>query len=109
MAHQTTLEIREGWRERIRMALTINGGTIMVLTGMTIALVGKDRYSNDVSFSGAVGIADAAAGTVYFDPSATDLLAANSPYRLRWKVTDANSKPAFWPHDEPMFWVVESP
>jgi hypothetical protein len=108
MAHQVELQVRQGWTERIRMALTINGGTVINLTGMTLALVGKDRDSTDISFAGSVGTDDAAGGIIYLDPGAADLLASRSPYRLRWSVT-ANSKTAFFPHDEPMFWIVELP
>ncbi len=103
------LNIREGWTERIKYALTINAGTILDLTGMTVALVGVDRASAALAFSGAVGIADAAGGVVYFDPAVTDLSASNSPYRLRWKVTDTSGKIAYFPRTEPLTWAIETP
>ncbi len=107
----SVLAIRQGWTERIRYALTINGGTIIDLTGMTIRLVGKNKYSDDLSFSGTVGSDDPTAGVVYLDPATTDLLASSSPYRVRWSVTDTNGKTAYFPRTNtgPLIWNIENP
>lgn len=104
-----SLDIRQGWTERIRYALTINDGTIIDLTNMTIALVGQDRSSSPLTFTGTVGSDDPTAGTVYLDPAATDLLASNSPYRVRWSVTDSNGKTAYFPRTDPLIWRIENP
>ena len=100
---------REGWTERIRFALTINGGTVLDVSGMTIALVGKDRLSNDLTFTGSVGASSPTTGIVYFDPATSDLKESNGPYRLRWKVTDSNGKVAYFPNAEPMTWIIDQP
>lgn len=104
-----SLDIRQAWTERIRYALTINNGTVIDLTGMTIGLVGKDRYSTDLVFAGTVGSDDPTEGIVYLDPAVTDLLAANSPYRVRWSVTDSDGKTAYFPREDPLIWKIELP
>lgn len=104
-----SLDIREGWTERIKYALTINDGTVLDMTGFTVALVGVDRALTALVFSGSVGIETAALGVVYFDPAVTDLSASNSPYRLRWKVTDTSGKIAYFPRTEPLTWNIETP
>lgn len=101
------LDIREGWTERIRYALT-KDGVPLILTSMTVVLVGTDAIGT-ASFAGSVGIDDAPAGVVYLDPTATDLLASRSPYKLRWKVTDAAGKIVYFPRAEPMIWKVSNP
>lgn len=104
------LNIREGWTQRIRYALTRNSPAVaMDLTGMTIGLVGKDRSSADLVFTGTVGSDDLVGGIVYLDPSSSDLLAATSPYRLRWSVTDGTGKIAYFPGADPLVWNIEEP
>lgn len=105
-----TLAIREGWTERIRYRLTRNSPAVdMDLTGMTVELVGKDRASVALVFSGTVGSDDPANGIVYLDPATTDLLAATSPYRVRWKITDSFGKIAYFPREDPLVWNIEEP
>lgn len=99
----------EGWTERIRYALTHDEDEVLDLTGMTVALVGKDGAGTAIDFSGATGTDDATAGIAYFDPAAGDLVASGSPYRVRWKITDGDGKVAFFPREAPLVWRVTNP
>lgn len=104
------LAIREGWTERIRYQLTRNSPAVdMDLTGMTVDLVGNDRANLPLVFAGTIGSDDPANGIVYLDPALTDLLAAKSPYRVRWKVTDSFGKIAYFPREDPLVWNIEQP
>jgi hypothetical protein len=99
---------REGWTERIKYALTHDGVT-MNLAGYAVALVGQDCGGNALGFTGSIGVFDAPGGIVYFDPSATDLLEARSPYRVRWSVVDGSGRVAYFPRANPVTWVVQLP
>ena len=99
---------REGWTERIRYALTADDAPLN-LTGMSVALEGKDKKGHILIFTGTIGIDDATTGIVYLDPSATDLASRFSPFTLRWKVTDTNGKVAYFPRAEPLVWIIQNP
>lgn len=100
---------REGWTERIKYQLSADGA-VLNLTGLSVALVGKDNLGIDAGFAGAVGIDTPAAGTVFFDPAPSDLVASRSPFRLRWQVTDGAGKIAYFPRaDGAMIWQVDLP
>lgn len=103
----------EGWTERIVETLTTDGA-VQNLTGLTVSLL---LYDNEDVLLGEyvspkVGVVSAAAGTVFFDPGAGDLLAADTPHSVRWKVTDGAGKAAYWPSgqgDAPVIWHVNKP
>lgn len=99
---------REGWTERIKYALTVDG-VALNLTGLTVALVGVSATRATLTFSGTTGVDDETGGKVYFDPAPTDLLAANSPYYLRWAITDGAGKTAFFPRLNPLQWDIRTP
>lgn len=102
---------REGWTERIKYNLTKKDedGTesILDLSGLTVALVAFDKNRNAVTFSGTVGVDDAEAGTVYFDPAASDLAVSSSPYSVTWRITDGVGKQAFFPREDDLIWHVK--
>lgn len=105
-----TLPIREGWTERIRYRLTRNDPPENVdLTGLTVDLVAYDNGNSLLTFSGTVGSDDPSNGVVYFDPSVSDLESGNSPYRVRWKITDSAGKIAYFPREDPLLWEIELP
>lgn len=79
----------------------------MDLTGMTITLVGRNRANAVLVFTGTVGSDDPTNGMVYLDPAITDLIAAASPYRVRWGVTDSSGKTAYFPGEDPLQWNIE--
>lgn len=81
-------------------------GVALNLTGFTVALVLKTRAAVAVNTAGKVAVFDAAAGKVRYNPGATDLTAANSPYRAHWQVTDGVSKVHFFPSGEAEIWTV---
>jgi len=103
------LELTEGWTERISYQLGADGSAPN-LTGMIVTLV---LYRNGdytiFPFLGTSGILTAATGIVYFDPAETDLVAANSPYSGRWKVTDGAGKISYFPNGTPEQWIVRKP
>lgn len=103
-----TLDLVEGWTERITYQLTADGAT-QVLSGMTVALDIFDRRNVQVAVTGASGIVDAATGKVYFDPNPADLVSSKSPYYVRWKVTDGSGKVAFFPNAAVTVWNVRKP
>lgn len=96
----------EGWTERIIYQLFADG-VAHSLAGGAVVLQLRTRTGAAVTFAGTADILDAATGKVYFDPASTDLVAANSPYLVRWKFTDSASKVSFFPNAENYeYWVV---
>ena len=95
----------EGWTERIIYQLFADG-VAHALTGGAVTLQLHTRTGAPVAFAGTSNILDAATGKVYFDPASTDLLAANSPYLVRWKFTDSGGKFSFFPNSEYEYWIV---
>lgn len=98
----------QGWTERIKYALA-RDGVALDLTGLSVALVGQDKNGNAIAFTGSVGIDTALTGLVYFDPAVTDLVMANAPYHVRWKVTDGAGKIAYFPRADALRWDVYIP
>lgn len=100
----------EGWTERIQYRLT-NDGTAVNITGATVQIVAFTKDSVEVKFQGTAGIVTAASGIVYFDPASNDLQSEQSPYSIRWKVTDVTGKVSFFPGgafpSKPEKWHVE--
>lgn len=88
----------EGWTERIISQVRATPPKSFV--GCTVELKLRTNAGALVSLGGSVNWVDATEGTVYFDPASTDLTAANSPYGVRWKVTDAANKVSFFPNEE---------
>lgn len=103
-----TTTFRAGWTERIIYQLS-HDGTTFDISGMTVALVGKNVNGAALNFGGTVGILDGPTSQVYFDPAPTDLSNVNSPYSLRWSVTDTFSKTAWFPRSAPLIWVIQNP
>ena len=68
--------------------------TPLVLTGTTT--VSSDTMGADV-------------GLVTYEPGSGELLNSQSPYRVRYRVTDGNEKIADFPNGAPVEWVVRKP
>lgn len=81
-------------------------GVALPLAGCTVALVLQTRAGVLVDTAGKVVVLNEATGQVRFNPAATDLVAASSPYRAHWKLTDGSSKIHFFPSDDPEPWTV---
>ena len=77
-------------------------------TGMTLEIVMKDR--NGVDVSPTIDWEDATISKVRVSPAEGDLLQSGSPYRVRFKITDATGKVFFYPTTkEPDSWIVGAP
>ena len=102
------MNLVEGWTERIVYQL-FSDGVAQPLTGGSVQLRVRTQEDSPVTFSGTVGILDAAAGKVYFDPTSTDIVTGNSPLKVRFRFTDSAGKVSFFPNSEtPEYWVVSS-
>lgn len=97
----------EGWTEEITYELKSDGAAYP-LSGCTITLRAYGANGSLVSFSGSITISDESGGVVKFNPAANDLLAINSPYKVRFRVVDAAGQVLFFPKQEPEVWVVRS-
>lgn len=83
---------------------TDGGGTIAVFT---VALVAVSRVdASSVNTSGDVAWLTPASGIVRYIPGSTDLLAAKSPYDVRWAVTDSASRIVSFPDGIADRWMV---
>lgn len=91
------VEIVEGWTSRLAFQL-LEDGAPMDGTGITVSAL--DIVATDgtvVDTAGDFGWILASAGTVYYDPDASDFVAAKSPYSVRYQLTDGNGKKAWHP------------
>lgn len=75
----------------------LEGGSPLNLTGVTVVVLITDNTGAVIS-TGTVTVTDAANGKVSWTPGSTaDLVAANSPYYVRWKLTDGSGKIKYVP------------
>ena len=74
----------------------------------TPSLVMHDKDGNAVTLKGTTEWVDAKTSKVKFSPDSEDLVAAGSPYTVRFKVTDQTGKDVFFPQGEAMVWRVFS-
>lgn len=103
----------EGWTEPIRDQL-LDGATAPNMTGMEVELLlyvyNKSTGEWELKdYEGTSGFTTASEAKAYFHPAPTDLLASESPYRARYKVTDGNGDDSFFPQHGAMNWVVQKP
>lgn len=83
---------------------TAGGGTVAVFT---IALLVTSKVdASVVNTSGNVDWLTPAQGLVRYIPDSGDLLAAKSPYDVRWNVTDSASRVVSFPDGIADRWVV---
>lgn len=82
----------QGQTSRLTWAIQADGaafdGTGLTLSDLVIT--GADGIAIDTT--GNFGWVSAAAGTVYYDPDASDFTAAQSPYRVHVHITDGSGK-----------------
>jgi hypothetical protein len=83
----------------------LSDGSAQNLTGMTVEAVGYNRLNAAVTLTGDLSILSATGGTVRLTPDTGDFLEAESPYELRFKVTDGGLH-VFYPSDEPISVIV---
>jgi hypothetical protein len=96
-------DVVEGWTGRLTFTLMSQAPSAAVAsafvgTGLTLSdLVLKNQTGDLVPTAGDFGWVSAAAGTVYYDPDAADLLATGGAHTIRFQVTDGAGKVVFFP------------
>jgi hypothetical protein len=97
----TTVEIVEGWTEALDWQLLADDAAVN-LSGVTaVALIVHDKDAALVTLAGTASVLQASTGKVRYPPVAADFTAARAPYSVRWKVTDASGKIAYFPNGAP--------
>lgn len=96
--------VTEGWTEPIAYTLYADGA-IYNLTGATVTLRAWDYAGNPLTLSGSVVVTSASLGQLEFRPASGDLLAANSPMKVRFRVS-LGGYVFDWPNAEAETWVV---
>lgn len=89
------IDLTEGWTDPLPFQLTIDG-VGMNLAGFTVTGILTHRQGT-VDVSGDVAVTVEGEGKVTYTPDSTDLTAANSPYRLRFKVQDGAGAVVYFP------------
>lgn len=75
-------------------------------TGFGAAIVLKNRLGVAVDVSGDVTWAAEATSKIRYTPDAADLVAADGPYTVHFKVTDGGGAISYYPQDDPLRWIV---
>lgn len=101
---QRKVGIVEGWTGNMDFRLLADGEP-QNLTGMGVVGVAYNRLKTPVTLTGDVSILSATGGTVRLTPDASDFLESQSPYELRFMVTDAGLD-VFFPSEEPISVIV---
>lgn len=96
---QLKVGIVEGWSAPMDFQL-MSDGVVQDLSGMSVEGVARNRYEQSVNLTGDVTILDATDGQVRLIPDTGDFASTDSPYELRFKITDGASQIAYWPSDE---------
>lgn len=102
-------ELVEGWTGALPFTLNADGVPVD-LTGLTVQIVLKDGADTLVkdTTAGISTSSGSTGGVVVFTPSSsgTDFVAARTPYKIRFRVTDAAGKVVFFPNaDEDLILV----
>ncbi len=91
-------EIVEGWTGALPFTLNADGVAVD-LTGLTVQIVLKDCNNTVVQDSTAnLTVSSSGTGYVSFSPSSSQFLAAKTPYKIRFRVTDALTKQVYFPN-----------
>lgn len=102
---QLKVGIVNGWSAPLDFQL-LSDGAPFNLTSLTVTATARNRYAQDVTLTGNLSVIDATDGELRLIPDATDFLATDSPYELRFKVRDSSTQDAFWPNEEPVLLIV---
>lgn len=105
------MDIIEGTTDPIIDQLLLDGVATESLSGHSVACLLWDKNGAAKTASGTAAIHDAATRKVRFTPaSATALLASESPYSQRWKVTRPSGEVYFVPSTgATVKWNVKKP
>lgn len=97
------MSIVEGWTGALPFTLLADGSPVD-LTGLTVTVVIKDASGTIVkNGSSGVTVTASTAGQVEYLPSTSSgdlFLSASTPYRVRFRVTDAVTRSVYFPNDE---------
>lgn len=96
----------EGWTDAIDDQLLLDGEATESLSGSTVECMLWDRNGNLKSGMGTSSITDAATRKVRFVPGIGKLLASESPYSQRWKVTRSTGEIYYHPNGDAEVWRV---
>jgi hypothetical protein len=97
-------QLVEGWTEPIDQRLLAENAPFDG-TGMTVGLQLLDKDGTPVDTEGKVTWLVVEEGVARYLPDAGDLLALQSPYTARWRVTAAG-RDAFFPNGYADQWIV---
>jgi hypothetical protein len=97
------VSVVEGWTGALPFTLLADGVGID-LTGMSVLIILKDSDGTIVkNTSSGITVTASTAGQLEYAPASSSgdlFLAARTPYKLRFRVQDAQSKVVFFPNDE---------
>jgi hypothetical protein len=97
------MSIVEGWTGALPVTLLADGDPID-LTGMTVKIVIKNNLGSIIKdTTEGITVTGTTVGQVQYSPASSSgdlFLAAHTPYRVRFRVTDALSKSVYFPNDE---------
>ena len=105
------LDVVEGWTGELGPFTLKVDGVPIDLNGIDVALQLRPqaRPGLFVDAEGDVRVDLLASGQVYYKPDAADLRAADSPYTIRWKLTDGADDVIYVPSGEADTIVVHLP
>ena len=106
MSAENFISVVEGWTGALEFILKADDVAVD-LTGITSVVVeAKKLDGSTITLTGTTAVSDAANGKVQFSPAAADLKEVNSPYLVRFKVTDGSSKITYFPSGEAFTWKI---
>lgn len=97
------MSIVEGWTGALPFTLKADGSPVD-LTGLTVRIILKTAYGTVVkNTSSGISITSSTAGQLEYVPSSSSgdlFLASQTPYRVRFSVTDVLPRTVYFPNDE---------
>lgn len=89
----------EGWTGALPFELQTDGSAFDY-TGLTVQIVLKDCHGQTVvdTSSGLSSTGGTTGGQIAYAPSSGDFSASRTPYRVRFRVTDAQGKLVYFPN-----------
>lgn len=97
------MSIVEGWTGALPFTLLADG-TPIDLTGMTVHVVLKSADGTVIKdTTSGISVTGTTVGQLEYSPSSSSgdlFLVASTPYRIRFRVTDALTKKVYFPNDE---------
>lgn len=93
-------DVVEGWTGALPFTLKADG-TPVDLTGLIVSIVLKDAAGTVIrDSSSGITVTSSTGGQLDFSPSSSEFLAAGTPYRVRFRVKDAQQKIVYFPNGD---------